>query len=524
MSPKQRNTPETVQGDESVSTLGVLGASLAASQVGAALAGPGGRIRWANQRLLDLAIDCGMDGLTGRSLDDLLDVTEDLGVLALKPHLTRFFRHIEAPIKDLAGAGQTVLHLVVECTDDALREKERKQREVQLSRAADDSMDAIVSLDTDGRIRYWNKGAERMFGYSIAEVLGRPYDLLVPDDLKQEGELDRIAEILTHQGVLRNFETFRLTRAGHRVEVDITVTQLSKSSGAVLGRSVIYRDISLRRRLESELRENLARLEAFKIELSRKLDELRAANLKLRRNQERLIAMEKLSAIGEMAAKVAHEIRTPLVTIGGFSNTLWKSMPEDAPQRQYLEIIREEVRRLEKIVSEILEYVKPVKLETKACDVNTMVEDALRPFLEQMIQQEVDLARRLLPGLPAAQVDKFQMHQVLTNLIANAIQALELVPRQARRLVLTTSPGDNHVKISVADTGPGIPERHRERIFRPFFTTKPTGSGLGLAISAQLVVQHQATLTFESVEGAGTTFHLGLPVALPDNKDEGAAR
>jgi len=234
--------------------------------------------------------------------------------------------------------------------------------------------------------------------------------------------------------------------------------------------------------------------------------------------------MEKLSAIGEMAAKVAHEIRTPLVTIGGFSNTLWKSMPADAPQRQYLEIIREEVRRLEKIVSEILEYVKPVKLETKACDVNTMVEDALRPFLEQMTQQDVELARRLSPGLPAAQVDRFQIHQVLTNLIANAIQSLELVPRQARRLVLTTAPGDNHVKIAVADTGPGIPERHRERIFRPFFTTKPTGSGLGLAISAQLVAQHQATLTFESVEGAGTTFHLGLPTALPDNKEEGAAR
>src|SRR5260370_790749 len=84
--------------------------------------------------------------------------------------LSRYIRHSEAPIKDLAGAEQTVLHLVVECTDDVLREKERKQREVQLSRAADDSMDAIVSLDTDGRIRYWNKGAERMFGYSAAEV------------------------------------------------------------------------------------------------------------------------------------------------------------------------------------------------------------------------------------------------------------------------------------------------------------------------------------------------------------------
>jgi PAS domain S-box-containing protein len=492
--------------------------------VGAALAGAGGLIRWANQRLIELAVDSGLEGLTGRSLGDLLEATEVPGVLALKPRLTRFFRHIEAPVKDLPVSERSVLHLVVECTDDVLQEKEREQREVQLSRAADDSMDAIVSLDTDGRIRYWNKGAERMFEYAASEVLGHPYELLVPEDLKEEGELERIAEILTHQGVLRNFETVRLTRGGRRIEVDITVTELRKSNGAVLGRSVIYRDISLRRRLESEAQENLARLEAFKIELSRKLDELRAANLKLRRNQEKLIAMEKLSAIGEMAAKVAHEFRTPLVTIGGFSNTLWKSMPEDAPQRQYLAIIREEVRRLERIVSEILEYVKPVKLETKPCDVNALVEDALKPYLGQLEHEGVELVRRLSAGLPTAQVDKFQIHQVLTNLIANAIQALELTSRQGRRLVLTTSPGDNHVKISIADTGPGIPERHRERIFRPFFTTRPTGSGLGLAISAQLVAQLQATLTFESVEGAGTTFHLGLPTALPDNRDEGASR
>jgi len=112
-------------------------------------------------------------------------------------------------------------------------------------------------------------------------------------------------------------------------------------------------------------------------------------------------------------------------------------------------------------------------------------------------------------------VDKYQIHQVLTNLIVNALQALEYVPRDARQLTLSTEPGENHVKISIADTGPGIPERHQARIFRAFFTTKPGGSGLGLAISSQIVAQHQATLTFDSHEGAGTIFHLRLPVQAP---------
>src|SRR5262249_54625101 len=164
--------------------------------------------------------------------------------------------------------------------------------------------------------------------------------------------------------------------------------------------------------------------------------------------QEKIIAMEKLSAIGEMAAKVAHEIRTPLVTIGGFSRTLWKSMPEDAPQREYLEIIREEVRRLERFVSEILEYVKPVKIETQPCAVNAIVEGALRSHEEEMRRVGIELIRRLADGLPPAQIDRYQIHQVLTNLILNAIQSMEHSPVQARRLTVTTEAGDHHVRIS----------------------------------------------------------------------------
>jgi PAS domain S-box-containing protein len=513
VSPTPPNTPDALAGADAPAALRALGASLDAAGVGVAVADPHGLIHWANQALTLVAAAAGVDGLPGRRLDDLLSRLEDPespAILALKPRRERFFRHIEAPVN-----GAARLHILIECTSEVAGERERKRHQVYLSRAADDSMDAIVSLDTDGRIRYWNKGAERMFGYSESEMLDRPYDLLVPPELKTEGELDRIAEILTHQGVLRNFETLRLARGGRPVEVDLTVTQLRDDSGTVLGRSVIYRDISLRHRLEAEVRENLARLETFKTELSRKVDELRAANLTLRRNQEKLIAMEKLSAVGEMAARVAHEIRTPLVTIGGFSNTLWKSMPADAPQRQYLEIIREEVRRLERIVSEILEYVKPVKLETKPCDVNAMVEESLQRHIEQIGKEGIELQRSLAEGLPAVDVDRYQIHQVLSNLLLNAMQALEYVPRETRRLTVTTEPGENHVLISIADTGPGIPERHRERVFRPFFTTKPAGSGLGLSISSQIVAQHRATLGFDSVEGSGTAFHLRLPTASP---------
>jgi PAS domain S-box-containing protein len=516
---------ETVATMESVTSLSALGGGLAASGVPALLAGADDKILWANEAALELAA-AGATGahggpaeLTGsRVADHVSRVEEKATSIIVTPRLWpgRFFRRLDVP----CGNDGTSLVLLLECTEEILQDRASREREVYLSRAAEDSMDAIVSLDTLGRIRYWNHGAERMFGYTAGEVLDQPYEMLVPEEMKKEGELDRIVEILDRQGVLRNFETVRVARGGRFVEVDLTVTRLRDEEGTILGRSVIYRDISMRHRLEAEVQENLQRLEALKLELSLRVGQLRQANVTLRRNQRRLIAMEKLSAIGEMAARLAHEVRTPLVTIGGFSHTLTRTMPAEDPRRRYVEIIREEVKRLENIVSEILDYVKPGEIATEECDANTMVEEALKTHVETMQAAGIALTRELAGELPSVVANRYQIHQVLTNLIMNAIQAMQTASSASRLLKVATGPGENHVWISVADTGPGIPERHRDRVFKPFFTTKPAGSGLGLAISAQIVTQHRATLTFESQEGTGTTFHLRLPIRREEPGDE----
>ena len=520
MRPAQHSTHEAPGGVGLPEALSLLGTSLASCDIGAVVADRAGTILWGNKIFFDLA-GAASAGPRSRRLEELLvgiekEPGEEATSQASRPAAPRlvsfparpgrYFRSVQAP---LGAASGEVLHLLLDCTQEVASDRERRRREQYLARAVEASMDAILSLDTEGLIRYWNHGAERMFGYQAEEVIGRPYDLLVPEDLKEEGELDRITEILDRQGVLRNFETVRLARDGHPVEVDITVTRLKDDAGAILGRSVIYRNISLRHQLERKAAE-------FQEELSRKVVELRAVNLKLRRNQQRLIDMEKLSAIGEMAAKVAHEIRTPLVTIGGFSHNLWKNLPEGAPDREPLEIIREEVQRLERFVSEILEYARPGAIETEPCDVNAIVEDAVRPHLDQLGAAGIELEKQLDPSVAPVRVNRYQIHQVLTNLIVNAMQAMGAQTaagaEKSARLTLTTEPGENHVRVCVSDNGPGIPERHRSRVSRPFFTTKPGGSGLGLAISAQIVAQHQATLTFESEEGKGTTFQLCLPV------------
>ncbi len=481
-----------------------LGDGLARAGWTVILTGPDGCVVWVRQ-------PAGATGTwtPGTKLDDLVFPEPREGGTGQEPLLRSrgtpalWFRAIAVPWDG------GMVHLLSECTAEVERQRERRKRDVYLSRALEDSVDAIVSLDTGGVIQYWNHGAERMFGYHASEVIGRPYDLLVPVDLVREGELERLQEVIERQGELRNFETTRLARGGGRVEVGISVTQIRDEAGHSLGRSVIYRDISLRRRLEEEQ-------QRLQEELSAKVGELRAANRTLRRSQEKLLSMEKLSAIGEMAAKVAHEIRTPLVTIGGFSNTLWKSMPETAPEREYLAIIRDEVRRLEDIVAEILNYVKPGPPETEPCDVNQLVMDSLRPHQEQMVDAGIHVEMDLAASLPPVNVNRNQVRQILTNLLVNAMQAVQgRPPRRGAAIDISTGQGPNHVVISVGDNGAGIPERHRERIFRPFFTTKPGGSGLGLAIASKIAEHHRATLTFESDPGRGTVFHLRLPCGEP---------
>ncbi len=518
---------EALAGAASGSLLDQLGDGLSSSGIAAVLTDAGGGITWSNRAFDALVRDALPGPPSGALVDDLLtsafdsDAPGTTGVVSPRDASDRFLRMLSAPWE---GA---TLRLYVDCTVEIRGERERRRHELYLSRGVEESYDAILSIDTAGVIRYWNRGAERMFEYTADEVVGRPYVLLVPQDLREEGELERIEEILRQQGALRNFETVRLARGGRPVEVDLTVTVMRDSSGGLLGRSIIYRDISLRRHLQEQVQVNVGRLEAYKAELFDRLEELRLANQALRENQRRLIAMEKLSAIGEMAAKVAHEIRQPLVTIGGFSQTLLKDVEADPSRKRYLEIIRDEVRRLENIVAEILDYVKP-EMRMESCDANEMVEGELLRHLPVIKSAGITVERRLGDGLPPVQVNRDQIHQVLTNLIINAVQAMKsqrspwkepAAPGQDR-LTLSTEAGDNHVRVSIADTGPGIPEGHRQRIFESFFSTKPEGSGLGLAIAARIAALNHATLTFDSEEGGGTVFRLCLPTRRESSDDE----
>jgi signal transduction histidine kinase len=224
--------------------------------------------------------------------------------------------------------------------------------------------------------------------------------------------------------------------------------------------------------------------------------------------QARLLQAERLATMGRMAALLAHEIRTPLTSIGGFARRLVRSTPPDDPRRQELEIIVAEVARLERLIDEVLGFSRISRTCFQPLDLNTEISSLLSTLEDEMCRRGIALELRLDAGLPPAAADASQIRQALTNLVVNAMEAMP----GGGRLTVTTLHEGGYVEIGVSDTGVGIQPEDRERMFVPFFTTKVSGTGLGLAVVSQTVENHHGSIGIESNAGSGTTFRVRLPL------------
>jgi PAS domain S-box-containing protein len=242
-------------------------------------------------------------------------------------------------------------------------------------------------------------------------------------------------------------------------------------------------------------------------ELARQVASLERATQELRMNQERLVRAERLSAVGEMAARVAHEIRNPLVAIGGFARSLLLDAPGDDRSREALQIIVAETRRLEAIVREVLDFARPSPPRIGRLDVARTAADALDLLRWEMEEAGVSPALEADPVLPPAAADRDHIFQALVNILRNAVHAMPNGGRLTTRIA--AHPG--WLEIQVEDTGEGIPPEIRGRVFEPFFTTKSTGSGLGLTIASQIVNDHRGKIDVTSEPGGGTVVRVQLP-------------
>lgn len=228
---------------------------------------------------------------------------------------------------------------------------------------------------------------------------------------------------------------------------------------------------------------------------------------------------EKLSALGRLAAGVAHEINNPLAAILLYTSNLYKKSPADGPFKEGLGVIMRETKRCKGIIHDLLEFSRAHEPSKVMCNVNTIIERSLKMLENEFRLRYIDIELKLSATVPDSLMDENQMEQVFVNLLLNAAQAMD---QQGKITVESfTDAAGKHILADISDTGPGIPSEILDKIFDPFFSTKNSGSGLGLAVSYGIVQNHWGRLAAENLADGGCRFSLVLPIVHGEPSDDG---
>ncbi len=226
---------------------------------------------------------------------------------------------------------------------------------------------------------------------------------------------------------------------------------------------------------------------------------------------------EKLTALGRMAAGIAHEINNPLAGVLLYSSNMIKKVPKGGAIEEGLQVIMDETIRCRKIIQELLEFSKGREPTKTATNINDIIDKALSILENEFLLNRIAMDKKLAPDLPDIMADGSQMEQVFVNLLLNAVQA---VPEGGTvQLKSSLNEPESCVSIEVKDNGPGIGRKEQSKIFEPFFSTKPNGTGLGLSVSFGIVRNHQGNISVHSRPGEGTQFLIKIPITQQDSKE-----
>ncbi len=242
-------------------------------------------------------------------------------------------------------------------------------------------------------------------------------------------------------------------------------------------------------------------------ELQRATDQLRETNRQLESSFQQLRRADRLSAVGQLAASLAHEIRNPLGSIEGAIDIVERTADEER-RREFLGIIKKETRRLNGLLTNLLNFARPRPPQIREAQSNAIVRAVADLTAHNAQQQGIQLTIHIAPDLPAVECDSEQITQVLLNVALNAIQASP----PGGRISISADRSDNVIRMRVRDEGSGIAEAALDKIFDPFYTTKEGGTGLGLAVSYQILAQHGGGIAVERNSDRGMTFTLTLPI------------
>lgn len=338
------------------------------------------------------------------------------------------------------------------------------------------SADAIISLNSDNEITSWNRGAEMIFGWKREEVLGNSITFMIPDPLLERKELETMRDGMNNRGYVSNYETERLAKDGQTILVSLTESFIRDEQDNLIGRSQILRDMT-----------------------------------ELKIQEQQIQHSERLASIGNMAAGVAHEVGNPLTAISSLVQLSQRKANDTFVQDQ-LAKIRTHIQRINKIVRDLVDFSRPSSLESKSMQVNEIVQSAVTLLRHDSRCRNVDFKLNLSSEIATLTGVRDQMHQVIVNLLLNAVDAVE--QEENPTITISSSHQTESVQLAIADNGKGITKKDIEHIFDPFFTTKEVGkgTGLGLSVTHGIITKLGGRINVESTEGEGATFIIHLPV------------
>jgi len=537
----------------------------------------------------------------------------------------RVFNYGGAVVRD--AVGRCVAFVTM--TDITERKKAEEGCRL-LASIVESSEDAIIGKTLDGIITSWNKGAERIYGYSAKEAVSNSIAMLAPPE--NSDETAAILQKLKLGESLEHFETMRIAKDGRRIWMSLTISPIRDRSGRVVGASTIARDITKRKKSEqeqhaSELRyrqlfesardgililngesgkivdvnpyliellrypweelvgkelwqigtvEDISASKAAVVELQARdfvryqdlplessegtvtqvevvangylegdkrviqcnirdvtkrrlaedalkdtnyrlehtLVDLKAKTLDLTAMTQQLWQASKLTTMGELAASIAHELNNPLATISLRIDLLANSLSHDDEKSHLLKIISGEVERMAKLIGRLLRFSHQHDHEFLTLNILDEIESSLELVEYHLRARKIQVVREFDATLPTIQADPEQLRQIFLNLLTNASDAMPQGGTLVTRLTSVNSEnGGRGVRIELTDSGLGITPANLERIWEPFFTTKPEGkgTGLGLAISRRAIEAHHGTISIGSNSGKGTTVRIFLP-------------
>lgn len=338
------------------------------------------------------------------------------------------------------------------------------------------SIDGIIGLDNNNKFFLWNKGAEDIFGYTLKEVMGKEFSILIPEYLLKKGEQEFMMNIIGEKKFLKNYETERITKTGDIIIVSISRFAVYNSKDEMIGSVGIVRDITKEKNLEKELREK-----------------------------------ENLALVGQIVSSIAHSLSNPLNVISGNTEYLLMNKKKNDKDFDGLNAIMEETNSISHLIRSILDFSRPLNLDKVELDLSLLIDEILEKIKFSLDGKKIDIRKKIKGTSFIILGDHFQLKDALTNLIINAIQSIKKEPGI---IDVHLKKDKNEILLSVSDNGIGIERNDLLNIFTPFYSTKEygKGTGLGLAITHKIITEHKGNIRVQSEINKGTTFTISFSV------------